>query len=71
MCCINPTICRKKSKDCYDKLGVKEDATEKEIKKAFRKLALQYHPDKQRDKSEKEKQRNEEKFKELVSCYES
>ncbi|KAK3238748.1 hypothetical protein CYMTET_51264, partial [Cymbomonas tetramitiformis] len=32
--------------NCYDLLGVKADATDKEIKKAYRKLSLQYHPDK-------------------------
>lgn len=30
----------------YDALGVKKDATKAEIKKAFRNLALKYHPDK-------------------------
>lgn len=33
-------------KDYYETLGVKRDASEKEIKKAFRTLAQQYHPDK-------------------------
>lgn len=33
-------------KDYYETLGVKRDASEKEIKSAFRKLAQQYHPDK-------------------------
>ena len=37
------------SSDYYQLLGVPKDATEKEIKKAFRKLAVQYHPDKNPD----------------------
>ncbi len=44
----------------YDVLGVKRDATEDEIKKAFRKLAAKYHPDAGGD---------EEKFKEISEAY--
>lgn len=33
-------------RDHYEVLGVGEDAEDKEIKKAYRKLALKYHPDK-------------------------
>lgn len=47
-------------KDYYTVLGVSETATDDEIKKAYRKLAMQYHPD--RNKGNKEA---EEKFKEI------
>jgi len=48
-------------------LGISTDANERQIKKAFRKLALKYHPDKVK---EDDKEKSEEKFKELAHCYE-
>lgn len=51
-------------KDYYKILGVSKSATEDEIKKAYRKLALKYHPDKNREKGA------EEKFKQLAEAYE-
>ena len=47
-------------KDYYKILGVKKDADEKEIRKAFRKLARQHHPDVNPNNKEAE-----EKFKEI------
>jgi chaperone protein DnaJ len=50
----------------YDRLGVKPDSTESEIKKAFYKLAQRWHPDKNPDNKEEA----EEKFKEINEAYE-
>ena len=51
-------------RDCYDVLGVTKSASKDEIKKAYRKLALKYHPDKTKgDKA------SEEKFKEASEAY--
>ncbi|MDT8338338.1 MAG: J domain-containing protein [Sulfurimonas sp.] len=52
------------SKSLYETLEVSENASEAEIKKAYRKLARQYHPDVNKDKGA------EEKFKEINAAYE-
>lgn len=49
--------------DYYDILGVSKNTDEKEIKKAYRKLALKYHPDRNKSKDA------EEKFKEISTAY--
>ena len=57
------------NKNLYDILGVSNTASEDEIKKAYKKLAIKYHPDRQGGKSDKEKQEAEEKFKEIGAAY--
>ena len=52
-------------KDYYQILGVPRDASDADVKKAFRKLARQYHPDVAKDKKTAE-----EKFKEINEAYE-
>ncbi|MFW5802387.1 MAG: molecular chaperone DnaJ [Verrucomicrobiota bacterium] len=53
------------AKDYYDILGISQSATQDEIKKAYRKLAVKYHPDKNPgDKAA------EDKFKEVSEAYE-
>ena len=52
-------------RDYYEVLGVSKTATPDEIKKAYRKLAIKYHPDRNPDNKEAE-----EKFKEAAEAYE-
>ena len=52
-------------RDYYEVLGVDKNASEDEIKKSYRKLAMQYHPD--RNPGDKEAEEN---FKEAAEAYE-
>lgn len=58
------------AKDLYEILGVDKSADDEAIKKAYRKLALKYHPDRYAGASEQEKKQAEEKFKEINHAYE-
>lgn len=58
-----------KNKDLYEILGLSRDASESDIKKAYKKLAVKYHPDRQGGKSDTEKKAAEEKFKEVSLAY--
>ena len=52
-------------RDYYEILGVPKNASKEDLKKAYRKLAMQYHPDRNPDDKE-----SEEKFKEAAEAYE-
>ncbi len=53
------------TRDFYEVLGVAKNASDDEIKKAYRKLAMKYHPDRNPDSKE-----SEDKFKEVKHAYE-
>lgn len=56
-------------RDYYEVLGVAKGASTDEIKSAYKKMALKYHPDRHVNDSEAEKKAAEEKFKEAAEAY--
>lgn len=60
---------RSKRKDYYKILGVSKNASEDEIKKSYRKMALVHHPDRHANASDKDKREHEIKFKEIGEAY--
>lgn len=63
VCLLLTVIESAKKKDYYELLGVSRTASDREIKRSFRKLALKYHPDKNSEKGA------EEKFREIAEAY--
>lgn len=57
--------------DSYEILGVNHNATDEQIKKAYKKLAKNYHPDNFATASEDKKKQAEEKMKEINAAYDS
>jgi curved DNA-binding protein CbpA len=53
----------------YEILGLKQSATQEEIRKSYRRLATQYHPDKNVGKSQEKKDEAAQKFDEISSAY--
>lgn len=59
-----------KNKNYYKILGVPRDVAQKDIKKAYRKQALEWHPDKHADKEESAREEINKKFHDIAEAYE-
>ena len=58
-----------RKKDYYKILGIDRNATDAENKKAYKALALNYHPDRNRNKSQAEQEETSKKFKEVAEAH--
>ena len=56
--------------DPYKVLGISPDATDEEVKKAYRRMAMKYHPDKVANAGEQIRQQATEKFRKINEAYE-
>jgi DnaJ-class molecular chaperone len=54
----------------YQVLELQNNASDEEVKKAYKKMAVKYHPDKHANSTEQEKKEAEEKFKTIAEAYE-
>jgi DnaJ-class molecular chaperone len=63
---MSTTSAGEEKRDYYKVLEISKSASTREIKKAYRKLAVKYHP----DKNPQNKEEAEEKFKEVAEAYE-
>jgi curved DNA-binding protein len=61
---------KKRSKEYYKTLGISRHAKPAEIKKAYKKLSLAYHPDKLRQRGETLTEEMQEKFRGIKQAYE-
>lgn len=59
------------TKDPYKILGISSTATDDEVKKAYRRLAMKYHPDKMENMGESMKKQAEAQFREINEAYET
>lgn len=55
----------------YNELGISKSSTQEEIKKAYRSMAMKYHPDKANNLDDKTKEQYEAKFKKINEAYEN
>ena len=62
---------QKSVKDPYRVLGIESSATDEEVKKAYRRLAMKYHPDKVEGLGEEVKRNAEQQFREINEAYET
>jgi curved DNA-binding protein CbpA len=68
---LGATACVARDADPYKMLDVSRGAGETDVKKAYRKLSLRFHPDKQMGKSADEVERAQEKFMKIQKAYET
>lgn len=68
---VHQQIIYNMEKNYYDILGVSKDASQEEIKKAFKKLSIKWHPDKHVNDSPEDQKKAEDKFKEINEAYDT